>query len=276
MEYSIEYQGRKVYYEVSGKGKPVVLLHGYLESLRIWDGFAGELAQRYMVINIDLPGHGMSEVLGDTHPMEELADAVKKVIAAVVPGKEILLVGHSLGGYVTLAFAEKYPEMLSAFCLFHSHPLADTDEVRQNRRREIGLVEAGKKELIYQVNVPRAFAEENVERFREEVIRATEIAKSTPDEGIIAMLRGMMLRPDRKALLEDAAVPVLWILGRGDRYISYEKITRAVHPSDKVRTVVLEQSGHMGFIEEREKALEVLTGFANTIWPAAGQHRSHG
>lgn len=270
MSYTTEYKGKRIYYEVQGRGFPVVLLHGYLESLRIWDGFTEALAGRLQVITLDLPGHGMSEVLGDTHPMEELAGAVRKVISTVVPGERILLVGHSLGGYVTLAFAEKYPEMLAGFSLFHSHPLPDTEEVRKNREREIGLVEAGKKELIYQVNVPRAFAEENVNRYRDEVIRATEIAKSTPDEGIIAMLRGMMLRPDRKMLLENASLPVLWILGKGDRYISYERITRMVHPSGNVRTVVLERSGHMGFIEEREKSLKILTGFADMIRPSAG------
>ncbi len=265
-----EYSGKKVYYEVQGEGLPVVLLHGYLESLRIWDGFAEELAERVKVITVDLPGHGRSEVLGDTHTMEELAGAVRKVMEVAVPGEKVLLTGHSLGGYVTLAFAEKYPELLAGFCLFHSHPLADTDEVRKNRQREIGLVEAGKKELIYQVNVPKAFAEKNVERFAKEVARAVEIAKNTPDAGIAAMLRGMMLRPDRRDLLENASLPVLWILGRGDRYILYEKITATVHPSGNVQVSVLEDSGHMGFIEEKDRSLEILNDFADRIRPAAG------
>jgi pimeloyl-ACP methyl ester carboxylesterase len=197
--------------------------------------------------------------------MEELAGAVKQVIEEVVPGEKVLLTGHSLGGYVTLAFVEKYPEMLTGFCLFHSHPLADTEEVKKNRLREIGLVEAGKKELIYQVNIPKAFAEENVERFRDEVARATEIAKNTPDAGIIAMLRGMMLRPDRRKLLEEATLPALWILGKGDRYIPYGKMQETIRPSGRVTLETLEHSGHMGFIEEREISLKILTGFAETL-----------
>ncbi len=265
-----EYSGKDVYYEVQGAGIPVVLLHGYLESVRIWDGFAEELAGSAQVISVDLPGHGRSEVLGETHTMETLAGAVKQVVDEVVPGGKVFLTGHSLGGYVTLAFVEKYPASLSGFCLFHSHPLADTEEVRQNRMREIELVKAGKKELIYQVNVPRAFAEKNVKRFAGEVERAVKIAKNTPDDGIAAMLRGMMLRPDRRVLLEKASLPALWILGKEDRYISFEKITAAVHPSAAVRVSMLEHSGHMGFIEEKARALKILNDFVNTLRPAEG------
>ncbi len=261
----MDYRGKSVFYKVQGSGVPVVLLHGYLESMDIWNGFAGDLARSVRVITLDLPGHGRSDVLGEVHRMEDLAAVVKKVIETIVPDERVLLTGHSLGGYVTLAFAEKYPELLSAYCLFHSHPLADTEEVKQNRMREIELVEAGKKELIYQVNIPKAFAEENEERYREEILRATEVAKNTSDAGISAMLRGMMLRPDRRRLLEEAALPVLWILGEGDRYIPYEKMMTTIHPSARVTVKTLKHSGHMGFIEEKEESLQILTGFADKL-----------
>ena len=270
MEKRTEFSGKNIYYETLGSGMPLVLLHGYLESLRIWDGFAEELAKSFKIIAVDLPGHGRSEVLGDTHTMEDMTDVVKQVIAETVPGERVLLTGHSLGGYVSLAFVERYPELLTGFCLFHSHPLADSEEVKKNRMREIGLVEAGKKELICQVNIPRAFAEENVEKFRKEVVWATEIAKHTPDRGIQAMLRGMMLRPDRRDVLEKGNVPALWILGKGDRYILYDKIIQAVHPSGNVAVSVLEHSGHMGFIEEKAVSLKIITGFADRIRLSAG------
>ncbi len=264
VEKNIEYQGGLLWYDVQGEGRALVLLHGYLEAKEIWDGFSEELAVRYRVIRIDLPGHGRSEILGEVHTMELLAGAVRRVVDHEVPGEKVFLVGHSLGGYVTLAFVEEHLEKLAGFSLFHSHPLADTEEVRQNRQREIALVAAGKKEMIYTVNVPKAFAEENVERFRDEVERALEIAKRTPDEGIQAMLRGMMQRPDRRHLLENAPLPALWILGKGDRYIALERMEKAVHPSERVTRVVLEHSGHMGFIEERQRSLELIARFAET------------
>ncbi len=255
---------KKVNYRIEGHGQPVVFLHGYLESLDIWDGFADSLARDHQVIRIDLPGHGKSETLAETHTMELLADAVLHILQ-IENIKKPVLAGHSLGGYVTLAFVEKYAAYLSGFCLFHSHPLPDTDEVKENRKREISLIREGKKHLIYQVNVPKAFALENQEKFRKEIARAIEIAKNTPDEGIIAMLKGMMQRPDRRDILENPPLPGLWILGEKDRYIPYERMTSEIKPGKGLQVVSLKNSGHMGFIEEKESSLNIMTRFLNTL-----------
>jgi len=254
----------KVNYTVEGDGNPVVLLHGYLESLEIWNDFAGILAKDFHVIRIDLPGHGKSKVIAEIHTMELLADAVFHILQKENIKKPVLA-GHSLGGYVTLAFVEKYAGYLSGFCLFHSHPLADTDEVRENRKREISLIREGKKRLIYRVNVPKAFALENQEKFRKEISRAIEIAKNTPDEGIKAMLMGMMRRPDRRNILEDPPLPGLWILGEKDQYIPYERMRSVIKPGKGLQVVSLKKSGHMGFIEEKKSSLDIMTGFLNTL-----------
>jgi len=254
----------KINYRIEGSGQPVVLLHGYLESLDIWDGFAESLALDHQVIRIDLPGHGKSETLAGIHTMDLLAEVVIHILQQENIKKPVLA-GHSLGGYVTLAFVEKYAWYLSGFCLFHSHPLADTDEVRENREREISLIWEGKKHLIYQVNVPKAFALENQEKFRKEISRAIEIAKNTPDEGIIAMLKGMMQRPDRRNILENPPLPGLWILGEKDRYIPYERMKSVIKPGKGLQVVSLKNSGHMGFIEEKKPSLDVMTGFLNTL-----------
>ncbi len=260
------YQGRKVYYEMKGEGAPVVLLHGYLESIKIWEGFSNDLAKNYRVICIDLPGHGNSETIAEVQTMDLLAGAVKEVLIKEKIKKSVI-VGHSLGGYVTLSFVEKFPELLAGFCLFHSHPLADTEEVKENRKREIALVKAGKKHLIYEVSVPKAFAKENADRLQQEVSRAIDIARSTPDAGIIAMLHGMMQRPDRRKILEKPRLPGLWILGKKDQYIPYIKILSRVSPADGIQVTSLENSGHMGFIEEKEKSLRVLNDFLDTLQP---------
>ncbi len=255
---------KKINYTVEGAGRPVVLLHGYLESLDIWGDFAASLAKDFRVIRIDLPGHGRSATVAEVHTMELLADAVAGVLEKENIRKPVL-VGHSLGGYVTLAFVERYASFLSGFCLFHSHPLPDTDETKTNRQREIALVRQGKKHLIYQVNVPKAFAPENVEKFREEVTKATEIARNTPDEGIIAMLKGMMLRPGREKILEEPPLPGLWILGEKDQYIPYGKMVSEIKPAESIQVVSLKNSGHMGFIEEKEASLGIMSRFLSTL-----------
>ena len=132
----LKYRNGKINYSDTGKGKPIILLHGYLESSEVWNGFADKLSLEFRVIKVDLPGCGNSSIFGDTHDMEFMAGAIKELII-FLELKKVFLTGHSLGGYVTLALLELYPELLSGYCLFHSSPFADTPETIEKRKREI-------------------------------------------------------------------------------------------------------------------------------------------
>ncbi len=256
-----EFLGKSVNYKVQGEGNKVLfLLHGYLESLDIWDDFADQLAEDYKVIRMDIPGHGNSEVLRDEHDMDLLADAVKHVTDEEQVNR-CTMVGHSLGGYVTLAFLANYPEKLEAFSLFHSHPFADSEQVRANRQREIDLVERGRKKVIINTNIPKAFSNDNLEKYKEKVEWARQIALNTPGEGIIANLEAMMNRPDRSELVKNTDKPFLLIAGVKDNYINYEQVIPKIELPGKGVLVTLENSGHIGFIEEKENALHVVRDF---------------
>ena len=145
----------------SGKGdKCVVLLHGYLESLYVWEDFLPLLTDKVRVITVDIPGHGISEVKGEVHTMEQMADVLHDMIDAL--GLErVTMVGHSMGGYIALAFCAAYPDRLDGVVLLSSSPNPDTELKRENRRREIALVKAGKKDALARVAPEAGFAEQN-------------------------------------------------------------------------------------------------------------------
>jgi pimeloyl-ACP methyl ester carboxylesterase len=246
-----------------GKGIPMVLLHGYLESLNIWDPFVPALLPHCKVIRIDLPGHGKSGMAAPVHTMEIMAESVLTTLNALSV-KTCYLLGHSMGGYVTLACAKAFVERLLGFCLFHSTPFADTEEKKTNRDREIELVIKGKKELIIRSNIPKGFADENLERCKSEVERAGQIALDTPDAGIIAALEGMKRRTDTSAVILQSPIPVLWILGQKDNYIIYNTIKEKIKVGPNGRILTLKNAGHMGFIEEPEPALKALVSFVNS------------
>jgi pimeloyl-ACP methyl ester carboxylesterase len=250
----------KVTFRDEGQGTPVVFLHGYLESSEIWHSFTRGLSGYGRIISIDLPGHGESGVAAEVHTMEFMADVVQRVLDHLAV-EQCILVGHSMGGYVALAFLEAYADRLKALSLFHSHPLADTPETRANREREIELVREGKKELICNVNIPKAFATDNLEKYRDEVGFAREIAHGTPGPGIIAVLKGMMKRHDYRETLSNCPVPFLWILGKKDNYIDYEAVLEKVTLPEKGTLTLLDHSGHMGFIEEKEKSSDIMMDF---------------
>lgn len=245
----------------------VVLLHGYLESLLVWEEFIPLLYKKVRVVTLDLPGHGISVVQGDTHTMEFLADTVAAGVRALGITR-CTVVGHSMGGYVALALCERHPELLDGLVLLSSTPYADSPEKAENRRREIALVQAGRKELLSRVAPAAGFAEENRARMADEIEDLTEQVFVTEDEGIVALLNGMITRKDRSEVLRTTKVPVLFILGRKDNYIPVETAEKMVAEHPEARVVWLENSGHMGFLEEPEATAAALLDFVeSTIGP---------
>lgn len=250
----------RIFYTDDGSGKTIVLLHGYLESLEIWNSFYKILAKEYRVLRFDIPGHGESEIISEHHTMEILASNISKALKKLEV-KKCFMIGHSMGGYVTLMFHKLYPEQLSGFSLYHSHPFADTEETKNKRTREINLVKEGKKDLIAKTNIPNAFADTNLNKFQEDISHAIQIALNTPAEGIIANLKAMMNRPDLSESLANTQLPFLYIVGEKDNYIDFKTVVSRVKLPENSSFCVLKKSGHMGFIEEKEKSIKCIDSF---------------
>ena len=260
MTRNITYNGAKIEFSVSGQGTIIVLLHGYIESLNIWEDFTEKLLEHnYKVISIDLPGHGNSDVIAEVHSMKMMAEVVNEVLLELNVEK-CVMVGHSMGGYVTMEFVENYSNKIHAYCLFNSVPFSDSDEKKNVRDRLIKSIEQGKKVLLAKEHVSKTFATENKDKFVEEKGFLKIIGINTSDEGTIAALKGMKIRKNHKETFEKTEIPVLWILGKKDNFISPE-IIHQIAKSDKTDIVFLENSGHQGFIEEKERSFDVLNNF---------------
>ncbi len=263
MKKYFHHRGKKIFYTDEGTGKPVVLVHGYLETGDSWKSFSGGLGS-FRVLIPDLPGHGDSDLLSDVHTMELMAETIHGLLNATAIDKACII-GHSMGGYITLAFLELYPDRLSGYCLFHSHPLADTEASHQKRDREIDLVRSGKKFLVYPDNIKNMFAPGNIEKFQSAIQSANSIASGISGEGIIAVLKGMKSRPARVHAMEAGKVPGLWILGTKDNHIPFDTIRGKVRLPSNCRIEVLKDSGHLGFVEEPGRALEIITEFVKNL-----------
>ncbi|CEN49046.1 Beta-ketoadipate enol-lactone hydrolase I (fragment) [Capnocytophaga canimorsus] len=126
------------FYTKKGKGKAVILLHGFLENHTIWEKFAEELSATHRVITPDLAGHGKTPCFSEIHPMEMMAEGIFEILQAEKI-KDCILVGHSMGGYVSLAFAEKYPDQVKGIVLMNSTAAADSIEKQKNREKPYEL-----------------------------------------------------------------------------------------------------------------------------------------
>lgn len=250
----------KIYYSDIGKGITIVLLHGYLESSETWNDFSIELSKKYRVVSFDIPGHGDSEVISEFHSMEVLSKVILKSLRKLKVDK-CFMIGHSMGGFLTLMIHELYPELLSGFCLFQSHPFADTEASKKKRLREIDFVKEGKKDLIARFNIPNAFANDNYELFKPEIGNAVKIALQTSKEGIIANVHAMISRPDLSESLKNSGIPFLIIAGKKDNYIDFNTIISKIKIPENSELYVLENSGHMGFIEEKIESANIISQF---------------
>ncbi len=264
MKRTTEYKGKNIFYTDFGSGDVIVLIHGYLESSEVWGDFSDMLAERYRVISVDLPGNGRSDLYDEEHTMCFMAGAVKSVIDNEKV-KSVVLGGHSLGGYVALAFVDNYPDLVRGYILFHSHPFEDTEEIKINRIREIDIVRSGKKDILYPLNIPQMFADRNLEKFSSYVKKSESIALQQRSEGIISVLKGMMDRKNREHIPLFGTIPMLYILGAMDNYIDYDFAIKELETSPAGNIITLYNSGHMGFLEEMDISVKIFIEFIEDL-----------
>jgi len=254
------YKNIKIHYTDSGKGKTVVFLHGFLENSKMWSNLIPEINFEKRVVCIDLLGHGKTECLSYLHTMEDMADAVYHVIQ-VLNVKEVILVGHSMGGYVALAFAELYPKIIKGLVLMNSTAKEDSVERKGNRERAILAVKQNCKNAI-SMSIANLFCEENRARLAEEIEWAKNEALQTPLQGIVAAQEGMKIRKDREILLHTTTFPKMLILGKKDPVLNYaENITQIENTNMKL---VSFNGGHMSHFENKKELQSEIIAFLKT------------
>lgn len=243
----IVFRNGRISYSDQGKGRVVVLLHGFLGSKEIWKDTIEQLKKQFRVIAIDLPGHGKSDCFGYVHGMDLMAKAVKAVMDSLRL-KKYVIVGHSMGGYTALAFAELFPDNLRGLCLFHSTSYADNEEKKKDRARAVRLVKADAK--VYTRNtIKNLFAVKNLIKHKGAVNFAQKIAGRTGKRGIVCALEGMKDRPNRDIVLNFSEYPVMMIIGRYDAMLPMQSLLNQCDFIPSKYVLLLENDGHMGFLE---------------------------
>lgn len=257
---NLHYKNISLEYAETGKGTALVLLHGFLENSTMWDFFVEQYTKKYRVITIDLLGHGRTGCLGYVHSMEDMADAVHAVLTELRIRKALFM-GHSMGGYVALAFAELYPDMVKGLVLQNSTALADSDERKANRDRAVAAVKQNYTAFV-RMSIANLFSEDNREKFAEDIEALKEQAVKTPVQGIVAALEGMKIRKDREVLLHFAPYPILLVLGKQDQSLVYND--HAGQAEGTPVQLVTYPHGHMSHIESRDALLKETLVFFKT------------
>jgi pimeloyl-ACP methyl ester carboxylesterase len=245
-----------------GTGPPLVLIHGFCETSEIWDSFITPLTNHYRVIRPDLPGFGNSAPLPGRITIDQVAEAlVGWLRQSGIPPAMVL--GHSLGGYITLALAEQHSHLLKGFGLFHSTCFADTEEKKANRNRIIEFVKRNGVLPFVETFVPGLFNDKD----HPAIPGVHDIASGTRAETLIQYADAMRDRPDRTRVLEKSNLPNLIIAGREDVAVPVVDSRKMAKIGQKTTYFELEGVAHMGFMEAPEECRVITTSFTDSLFP---------
>ncbi|EKN65447.1 hypothetical protein BABA_19951 [Neobacillus bataviensis LMG 21833] len=257
---SVKLSDTKIGYVDQGEGEVIVLLHGFCGSSRYWENVIPELSKSYRVIAPDLPGHGESSIGNEGSSIEDYADIIKGILE-LLNVQKVTMFGHSLGGYITLAFAEKYSNHLNGFALVHSTAFPDSEEAKKGRVANVEKVNNEGIKVLIDGLVPKLFSPENVQQ--DYVSAAKEIGYLTSPEGAISALSAMKNRTDRNHVLKTTSLPVLLIAGEQDQIIPAEKTFSVSR--DNIQQEIVRNSGHMSMYENHQDLITVMKEYLSRI-----------
>jgi pimeloyl-ACP methyl ester carboxylesterase len=267
MNKEIQIAGKKIFYRFIGAGKPVILIHGFGEDGDIWKNQINFLKDRFLLVVPDLPGSGKSEMIDDMS-MEGMAEVIKQILDTEFPKvppsggfREAVLIGHSMGGYIALAFAEKYPAYLNAFGLFHSTAYADNEEKKSARRKSIEFIEQHGAFEFLKTATPNLFSPFSKEEIPESIGEFISSLSNFSPAALVSYYEAMMQRPDRTEVLKKLKIPVLFIMGEYDNAVPLNDVLEQCHLPEKSYIHLLTKSGHLGMIEEADKSNRFLEKF---------------
>lgn len=257
----LEYKGIQLHYTDEGKGRALIFLHGFLENLLMWNHLKVDLIKKYRVICLDLPGHGKTPCLSYVHSMNEMAETAKAILNHLKLRRYVVF-GHSMGGYVALAMAEKYQNNIIGVGLINSTPADDSKEKKQNRDRAVAAVKQHKKSFISS-SIKQLFWEENHQRLKIEIVHAVNEAHKTSVQGIIAALEGMKIRRDLTDVFLNHVSLNLLVKGKFDTVIDHKHLN-TICASKQVSCHELE-GGHMSHLENIEELTYIINHYVEKL-----------
>lgn len=262
MEKKFQYQSSTIYYRVEGSGKSVVLIHGFGEDSSVFNAQIDFLKNHCQLIVPNLPGTGKSELLQlqETVTIQDYANC----IAALVQHEKIeqcIMLGHSMGGYITLAFAKTFPQQLTGFGLIHSTAFADTEEKKQNRLRSIEIIEQYNGHAFLKTTIPNLFGKNFKQQFPEKVEALIESSKQFSKAALTQYTLAMMNRNDSVEVLRNNPLPVLFIIGTEDIAAPLNDVMQQTYLPQCSYIHVLKDVGHMGMLEATNEVNKYLLEF---------------
>jgi len=196
--------------------------------------------------------------------IDELAESIK----AILDKEQITnctIIGHSMGGYIMLAMAEKYPSLFNSLVLFHSSAFADTEEKKQARLKSIDFIKKNGTLSFIKSTTPGLFGSSFTTNHPEAINKLIGSGENFVEEVLIQYYMAMINRRDRIDILVNFTRPVLFIIGENDKAIPLDVSLKQCYQPVISHVFILKNSAHMGMWEENDKANKILSDFLQTV-----------
>lgn len=264
MQKTLLFSGQKLEYEVRGSGLPVMMVHGFTEDRRIWDPVLSGIDIKYKWILPDLPGSGGSDYNGSYSQIKDFAE----LIPAIMDNENIMdlvLIGHSMGGYISLAFADKYPEKIRALGLFHSSSYPDSIEKKDARDKNIRFITNNGAAPFVDTAIPGLFSDGFKTDHPEQIRRLIDRYANFTPESLVQYLEAMKNRPATTGVLKSITKPVLFIMGEEDKAVPVKDMLEQCHIPQISYIHILTHTAHMGMIENTSLCNSLIDRFLEQI-----------
>ncbi len=246
----------------------VVLIHGFAEDGNVWHHQINFLQKYFTVIIPDLPGSGRSVDNNEDKKNLSTIEYYADCLFHLIKNENIdscFLFGHSMGGYISLAFAEKYGSPLKGFGFVHSTAFADSDEKKESRKKGIDLMEKYGSYAFLKNTTSNLFAEPFKQNHKDEIDALIENGKSFSVKTLQQYYTAMMKRKDRTNIIREAKFPILFIIGKDDAALSLKDLLQQVHLPSISYIHILENVGHMSLWEDPKSVNAAIRDFVNDI-----------
>jgi pimeloyl-ACP methyl ester carboxylesterase len=254
-----------IHYRDHGAGRPLVFIHGFCDNQQLWSEFIKPFTTEFRVITLDLPGFGKSLLPPVPFTLEDVGDALSSWLTELGLEQPIL-VGHSLGGYVSLSMLERHARQLSGIVLFHSTSYADSEERKKVRDKVMAFVGDNGVAPFMETFVPGLFADKS----DPSIPGTRERTLGTSREALIAYAAAMRDRPDRTRLLATSEKPVLILGGMKDSLIPIDDLRKIAQQAPKSELFELPNAAHMGMFEAKIDAQSILSSYVKRVWGIEG------
>jgi 3-oxoadipate enol-lactonase len=248
-------------YERKGMGIPILFIHGFPLSRKIWIPQLDDLADISDVISVDLRGHGESYPFEAPYSMELFADDCKRLLESEEITSQIIVCGLSMGGYVTLALYRKYPQLFKAMILTSTRAGADSEQGKINREKTIKNVRKFGVVYVVDTMLPKLLSGYSLSTKPILVNTLRDIMMETSIQGVIGSSQGMKNRPDSTSLISQINCPVLIVHGEDDQIIPASEAETMHHQITNSQFKKIPSAGHLPNMEQSDLYNQILRDF---------------